>query len=299
MEKLLACGHNGCVYKHKDTIIKKSNGALNKKEIEFMEWFNSLGKVKLRLNLIPLLDYSNKQGCVFIPYPPNFEDWEDKYKIKWINMNRKSDKHNELVYPLLKYTLFDKYWLITKKTRYEIAISFLQTIKIMDRYKFYNGDIHSRNIMYGDKWYMIDYGAISNRTSDLEWSVLYLLLTMSCIPEYSVYPDNNKPKYDNLKIVNQLLKKLDTYKKFYNLYKEHSNIKKRLALEALWIVDWENASQITGYSKWIDKQPKHIKEKFSKPHKQGITAEDMLYSFEHIDDINKIIKKLKITYNSL
>jgi len=46
MENLLACGYNGCVYKHKDTIIKKSNGPLPKREIEFMEWFNSLGKDK-------------------------------------------------------------------------------------------------------------------------------------------------------------------------------------------------------------------------------------------------------------
>ncbi len=136
----------------KQTVIKKANESLKlaKKEIEFGKWLNSLPtKTQLKLSLIPLIDYYDDDGMVDIPKPPGFKKWSKKNADKRININQKSTVHHVLVYPRLRYTLYDKYWSVSKTARYEMTIQFLNTIRIMAQNNFYNPDIHSKNIMFG------------------------------------------------------------------------------------------------------------------------------------------------------
>ena len=299
--KLIACGYNGCVYANKDTIIKKANGKLSmaKNEIEFGKWFSSLAPgTKAKLNLVELLDYRNAEGVVDIPTPPGFKKWKEVNQKAWIQINKKSLYHHELVYPRLQYTFNDKYWSVTKIDRYKMAIDFLYTLKVMARNKFYNADIHSKNIMFGlhDKWFMIDYGAVSHKPMHLSWSLINLFNNLGCVFDFMIYPNDHKPVYDNFKDILSRVTQTDIYKKYIRqLIPKNitSALKGDLIIEFLWFIDFDLASELTGYTKWLKKQPEHIIKKFGKPHRKGISNYDVVWSLAHINDIDAIIKHLK------
>lgn len=302
--KLLQCGHAGCVYDDGVNIVKLTNGKITRarNEIEFGNWVKSFSS-EHRLNLIPLLSYEQKEGKTYLPVPHNFKIWPSKVRDRWLKDNREATQHYSLTYPKLKYTFYEKYWRVTRKTRYAMAIQFINTLKLMAKNGYYNPDIHPRNIMCDSRnqWYMIDYGEVRKNKMAILPSLLGLLLTFSCIPEYSVYPDDRKPVYDDFEIIKKKFRQLEIYTKIKKMLPVGlpPMFSMDLMVVLLWYIDYDLAAQITGYDIWLEKQPPSIKTKFSKPHNKGITADDIIYCLAHINDINRIQRKLKNTYKLL
>ena len=258
--------------------------------------------------MIELLEYSEEPGLVEIPKPPGFSKWNKKNAEHWLKINRDSTHHNILVYPKLKYTFQQKYWSISKIERYQIAIEFLHTIKYMARYQWYDPDIHSRNIMCNGladnnkkKWFIIDYGAMRTTKKDLGWSILALLSTLGSSADYSVYPDDHKSVYKPFDVIKNNAKNHPKYNeiKKLNTALVESRLHGDLLYEIWWHYDFDSAADITGYSQWMQTQPNNIKRKFGRPHKLGISEEDIIYSYQNITDIDKIVKRLKSSLNML
>jgi hypothetical protein len=298
--KLIACGYNGCVYDNGKTVVKLFNSkkALVKNEIEFGVFVN---KYKDKLALLPLLSHEFIPGSVKIPFPPGFDNWEKKYQDKWKRVNIGNTMHVRLEYPKImlrgKFCTFkDMYWKTSRKLRYQIMDRFLNTLKLMGANNWYNDDIHSNNIVIGDSGiFMIDYGAIGRNTNMLMWSLMALVLTFSCWPEFQIYPNTNKPKYNDFVIIKKSLMATDFYKDNISILSK--KYKPKLATEVILELLWTNnptlAGDITGYTKWLAGQPESIKKMFGKPHNLGILPEDAEYAFKNLDNIDLIIKRVR------
>lgn len=302
--KLVACGFNGCVYSEGDKVYKKTNGPLSrfKNEIELGNAINDLHPKK-RMNILPLLDYWTEPTLTHIPKPFFWNIMEEKFRNYWLdkNINAKKKIHTVLVYPKLEYTLSSVYYKLPVSDRYKIGIDILNALKVLKEIGYANADIHTDNIMFGNgRWYMIDYGMVKkwNMKTYLS-SILNTVTTLGNFHGSMQFPKENLPKYKKFKEMVKLIKDTEIYKnkiKKMVLYID-GNLKNDVALELLWIFDYNLASDISGYTDWISTQPHNIVRKYGKPHNKGISNNDYVYALCNMDDIDKIIKRFKSSLN--
>lgn len=310
---LIACGFNGCVYENKsnNTVVKKFNASRAKTRNEILFAGTFVQENKHRLNLIPLLDVAEKPGLVNVPLPPTFKTWPTKFQEEWLNKNRNTKKnehsiktHMELTYPKITIrneykSMKDMYWLLSRKERYAIFYELLNTLKIMHENHWYNADIHSKNIIFGDdKVYLIDYGAVNRNQhqNNAEYSIISLCIVFGPIVDTVMFHPI-EPKYDDWKEIKKRIKETVYFKSYFS--RLESMYGKKLAWQVLneiiWVQDYSLASRLTGFDKWIVKQSRKVQEKFGRPHSLGLLPEDCLFVFWHLKDINSILQKIRQT----
>ncbi len=179
VNKKIGCGAYGSIYKTTidgETAITKLeeyDGDLSFKsqymrQIEFAELANKYPNNFLTLISSGIIEnYCGPIKKTVKRNKPNKNKKRNKEcsDIKTIIMTKKNDKkYCVLSYkPVLNYTLDDVFYDLNQKEYYNMLRSIIITIDIMRNAGYKHNDIHLNNIMSnGSKWYLIDYGLISN-----------------------------------------------------------------------------------------------------------------------------------------
>jgi len=274
----------GSTYIGKNTVVKTLNisRAQGTQILRFYDYIANNDKYPL---FVPLLRGEWCNGSAIPQIHPLIASAPREVQKNWHSANIKTAVHLRLEMPKItkigKITPMNNvYWTLSKHDRYNIVIELLETVYKMHLDKWYNPCTGTSSFIISDtgfKW--INYTYVTRNPYVLPIIVQNIITSFA---SYCSFPHDSGTICNHSRRLKNHMKyksKIDSYTEMYGEY---------------------NAVKILGnYIDYCDPtfsgniHSNNIKRRYAMPHNMGISTEDVLYAFDHLNEPQTILTRFK------